>query len=187
LADTRILHKKGSHGERIVALNHLEFRVWVQYVLSADDFGVMRASVSVLRADNPCLEREPAKAIERALGRVIELGLIQRFTHQGEPYLWQRDWQDFQGVRYPRETVLPMPPPAEVAKGTDKTRKLFAVRANTERGDCCVISEMTPQESGKVSEVSPTPAGAGARETQTQTLRQRPSPSGGMLAIPSPV
>lgn len=177
MADTRILHKKGSHGERIVALNHLEFRVWVQYVLSADDFGVMRASVSVLRADNPCLEREPIKAIERALGRVIELGLIQRFKHQGEPYLWQRDWQDFQGVRYPRETVLPMPPQSDIAKATAKTQKLFGIRADRERGDFCDVCETVRSDSGVIPETSPIPAGAGARETLT--LTPTPSPGSG--------
>lgn len=159
MADARLLHKKGSHGQRVIALDHLEFRVWVQYVLSADDFGVMRESTSVLRADNPRLEREPIKRLEKAMARVVESGLINTFTHQDNTYWWQTDWQDFQGIRYPRESVNPQPSPEVLKSATEKTRKLFAMRAEPLRKDF-----------GNASEASPHPAGAGGRETLTLTL-----------------
>src|SRR6188768_3484339 len=95
----RLLHKRGSNGERVVGLGHLEHRVWVQYVLSADDYGVMRASVSVLRADNRKLEQEPTRRLEKAMAAVVDSSLVQTFTHQGVVYWWQADWQDFQMVQ----------------------------------------------------------------------------------------
>lgn len=167
MADGRILHKKGSHGERIIALDHLDFRVWVQYVLSADDYGVMRASASVLMADNPRLEREPVRRLERAMAAIVTSGLVQTFTHQGVTFWWQDDWQDFQGIRHPRGTVNPAPSQEAIQTATKKTRELFAQRPVIDREDF-----------GKVSEKVQTPARAGGRETLTLTLTPTPQGSG---------
>lgn len=162
MADARIFHKKGSHGERIIGLDHLAFRVWHQYVLSADDYGVMRESASVLRADNPKLESEPFRRVERALSDVVASELVHRFTHQGVSYLWQLDWQDFQQIRYPRDTVLPSPSPEELANATVLTQKLFALRVKPSR-----------ERLRNVSETDPIPVRGGGRQTLTQT--QTPS------------
>jgi len=170
VADTRLLHKRGSHGERIISLSDLTFRVWIQYVLSADDFGVMRASASVLRADNPRLEREPLKRINKAMAEIVLARLVEEFVHQGVRYWWQLDWNDFQKIRYPRETVNPFPSEEEVKRATEKTRELFRIRADSFRSDFRNISEMTPQ-----------PARARGREALTPT--QTPTPSGSMRLI----
>lgn len=159
MADARLIHKKGSHGERIKALSHLEFRVWTQFLLSADDFGVMRASISVLQADNPRLEMEPTRKLKAAMSVVARSGLVQTFTHQGVSFWWQPDWQDFQQIRYPRESVNPLPPVESLALASVRTLKLFEIRAGQTQEDC-----------GKVSETSPHPARAGGRETLTLTL-----------------
>lgn len=163
MADARLLHKKGSHGERIVSLDHLQFRVWVQYVLSADDYGVMRASASVLRADNPRLEREPFKRVVAAMVALEHVGLVQVFEHQGVKFWWQADWQDFQQVRYPRDTVNPSPSADDIATATTRTQHLFGLR-----------SKSTQKDSGNVAEMPQTPARAGGRETLTQTLTPTP-------------
>lgn len=171
MADGRILHRRGSFGDRIVRLDHLPFRVWCQYVLSADDYGVMRASASVVRADNPRLEQEPLRAIVRAMVTIEQSGLVQTFAHQSVTYWWQTDWQDFQGIRYPRDSVNPKPAPEVIATATPKTQRLFAVR-----------SVSTPQDFGNGSEIDPHPAGAGGRQTlpltQTPTLTPTPSEDG---------
>ncbi len=168
MADTRVLHKRGSHGERIKALSHLEFRVWVQYVLSADDFGVMRASASVVRADNPTLEREPLRKIDAALSAIRASGLTSDFTDQGERYYWQLNWQDYQDVRHPRKTPLPRPSAEVLLNASEATQGLFRKHPRS-----------LPQDSGKVSESLPSLAGAGGRETHTQT--QTLDPGSGSL------
>lgn len=170
MADARLLHKRGSHGDRIVALSHLEHRVWVQYVLSADDYGVMRASASVLRADNPRLEREPMRVIEAAMKQIVASTLVSVFTHQSGTFWWQLDWQDFQQVRYPRDTSMPAPSPELLLTATLATQELFALRARPARQRFRKVSETSPEDSGKVSETSPEPARAGGRETLTPTL-----------------
>ena len=168
MADARLLHKRGIHGERIIALDHLEFRVWVQYVLSADDYGVMRASATVLRADNVRLEREPIRRIHEAMRQLEQHDLVQVFEHQGVKFWWQCDWQDFQGIRYPRETVNPAPPELTLlGSATEKTRALFGLRGKASR-----------ERLRNVSVTSPIPARAGGRETQTLTLTANTSGSG---------
>jgi hypothetical protein len=39
----RLRSPRGGHGRRTTSLSDFEFRVWDQYQLSADDFGVMRS------------------------------------------------------------------------------------------------------------------------------------------------
>lgn len=123
----RLFHKRGSNGERIVALDDKSFRVWHQYVLSADDYGVMRASAAVLMADNRRLEKWGLKRVEAEMAAVLASTLVAAFDHQGARYWWQLDWQDFQGVDYPKDTILPAPPPDVLAKATPATQMLFSV------------------------------------------------------------
>lgn len=174
MGDARLIHKRGSHGDRIVALSHLDHRVWVQYVLSADDYGVMRASASVLRADNPRLEQEPMRVIEASMRRIVESTLVATFTHQAVLFWWQMDWQDFQQIRYPRDTVMPAPSPDLLAQATPATQDLFALRAKPSRHRSRKVSgtvpETFPEYSGNIPEMSPLPARAGGRETLTPTL-----------------
>jgi hypothetical protein len=163
MADSRIFHRAAGDSERVAALSDLEYRVWTQYLLSADDFGVMPASAFVLQADNRALRQRPTKVVQKALEAVIASGLVLAFVHQGERYIWQPDWQDRQGIRYPRSSVRPLP--SDLRAATVKTRKLFGE-----------VSEISPQDSGEVSESSPHPVYAGGRETLTQTPTQTLTP-----------
>jgi hypothetical protein len=162
MSDARVIHKKAGGGDRACALDHFEHRVWVQYILSADDYGVMRASESMVRADNRRLEAERPQKVQRALERVLSVGLVMAFINQGVRFFWQRDWQDFQGIRYPRMTVNPAPPTQELLTATRVTLKLFGDRAD-------VIAR---QDYHQIVARLRSLAGAGGRETLplTQTL-----------------
>jgi len=164
MADSRILHRSAGGSEKIARLSDLEFRVWTQYVLSADDFGIMAASAFVLQADNRGLRQRQTKQIQKALEAVIAAGLIIAFVHQGERYVWQPDWQDWQGIRYPRASVSPLPSDLSVA--TPKTRELFGKHTAS-----------SPQDFGEVSETLRSYAGAGMRETLTPTPTPTPAPT----------
>jgi hypothetical protein len=125
----RLIHPRLGHSQKVTLLTDLEYRVWTQYMLSADDFGVMRASAVTLQADNDALQVRPSKVVQRALEHIVEVHLIEPFSHQGQPYVFQRDWQRWQKVEWPRGTNHPKPAPDQLATLTNAdeitTRELF--------------------------------------------------------------
>ncbi len=125
MPDDRFFHKRACHSERVNLLTDLEFRVWWQYVMSADDFGVMRASAVTLQADNDHLGNRPAKVLVRCIDALVTADLIREFEHQKRRYVYQHDWQTYQKVSYPRATNHPMPPTDLLAKCDEPTQKLF--------------------------------------------------------------
>jgi hypothetical protein len=127
MPDDRFLHRKAGHSERVNLLTDLEYRVWTQYILSADDFGVMRCSAVTIQADNDHLSYRPAKSIDRALEALIKSDLVREFTHQKRRYVYQHDWQKFQKVAYPRTTDNPKPPADALAQCDDATQRLMSV------------------------------------------------------------
>lgn len=143
----RFFHPRAGSSRKVSDLSDFEFRVWWTYVLAADDYGVMPRSAIVLQAANKSLQKRPTKVVEKALETVIACGLLVPFTHQGDWFVCQLDWQDFQKVRYPRDTHQPVPPPEVIEKCSRSTAELFR------------------QRSGNSSETFPSLPGAGAHET----------------------
>lgn len=121
----RLFHPRLGHSKKVSSLSHLGARVWTQYILSSDDFGVMVFSALRVQADNMALAKEPQDVVNLALSQIVSAGLVGAFEHQGVQYLFQRDWQDFQKVEYPRVTFLPKPPADLLKTCTPKTRGLF--------------------------------------------------------------
>lgn len=124
MPDDRMFHKRLGHSEKVTSLSDLEFRVWTQYVLSADDFGVMWYSPLVLQAENTSLSRKPSRVVQGGLATIVRIGLARLFDHQGKSYVYQHDWQDFQHVRYPKRTVHPRVPDPELLGCTRPTQWL---------------------------------------------------------------
>jgi hypothetical protein len=151
MPDDRFLHRKAGHSEKVNLLTDLEYRVWTQYILSADDFGVMRCSAVTVQADNDHLSYRPAKTIERSLDALVTSGLVREFTHQKRRYLYQHDWQRFQKVAYPRATNNPKPTAMEINACDEPTRRLFemhpggAGRTRKERSEN--VPETDPEHS----------------------------------------
>lgn len=122
----RLRSPRGGHGRRTTSLSDFEFRVWDQYQLSADDFGVMRLSAITVQADNDNLADRPSADVQAALERLVAVDLVASFEHQGRLYACQLDWQTFQKVEYPRLSVLPKPTEDVLARCDAATRRLFA-------------------------------------------------------------
>jgi predicted transcriptional regulator len=142
----RLLHPRLGHSDKVNQLSDLEFRVWVTYELTADDYGVMRKSAVTVQAAHESLNKRKATVIQSALNRLVEIGLLHVFDHQGRQYVYQRDWQNFQRVKHPRDTMQPAPPSEELEKCTHATRKLFEQHPANR-------SEGFPQDFGNISEM----------------------------------
>lgn len=123
----RFLHPRLGHSEKAASLTDLEYRVWTQYILSSDDFGVMRAEAVKLQADNDALMARKPAIVQRAFDRVIGVGLLRTFIHQGRRFVYQHNWQEYQKVEYPRDTQNPKPPDDALAACDESTRELFGL------------------------------------------------------------
>lgn len=157
----RFLHPRAGHSTKVTLLTDLEYRVWTQYLLSADDFGVMRALPIAFQNDNDHLANRPQKVLQRCIDVLVKSGLAWAFEHQGKPFLYQPDWQKWQKVEYPRATNNPIP--EDLSACEDSTRALFAKHPGGLRKDRR-RSEDVPNVSQAFPEGEPTTR-AGARET----------------------
>ncbi len=114
----RVLHARLGHSAKVSMLSDLAFRVWTTYVLAADDFGVMRADAVSFQAAHDALRERAAEDVAASIERLVEVGLVSAFEHEGARFLYQADWQDFQRVRFPGRTVHPLPAEAMVSART---------------------------------------------------------------------
>jgi len=109
----------------VIGLSDLEYRVWTQYLLSADDFGVCPNDIDLFRADNPRLKQLPIRRLTDSVRRLVDINLAQQFDHQGQAYLYQWDWQDWQRIKHPRASTNPCPTADILEKCSPKTAELF--------------------------------------------------------------
>lgn len=123
MPDDRLFHKRLGHSEKVTSLSDFEVLVWWAYIMSADDFGVMRQTAHTIQADSDRMATKPAALIQKALVRLVKIGLTRTFEHQARVYCYQHDWQDWQRIDYPRTTVNPAP---QTVGLSEATVKLFA-------------------------------------------------------------
>lgn len=151
----RLFHPKLGHSRKIALLTDGEFRVWAQYILSSDDFGVMRFSAVTLQADNDALNARPQRIVQRAFARLVAVGLLHDFEHQGRAYVYQHDWQDWQKIEYPRATIEPVPTETALGTCTEITRELFGKHPGGVRLKKPKASESNTEGVPKVSQMYP--------------------------------
>lgn len=181
----RFLHPRLGHSAKVSSLTHLEARVWTQYILSADDFGVMRYSGLVVQEANDALAREALNDIDTALDKLVDVGLLRAFEHQHSRYVVQHDWQDFQKIEYPRLTFQPKPTPAVIGTCTPKTKKLFAKHPGGTKKQRHFSSQTFPESSPKssqsIAEGFPTSRARDARAKRLTANGQRLTADGKRL------
>jgi hypothetical protein len=125
MPDDRLLHPRQGRSVKVSRLSDFEYRVWVQYLLSADDFGVLPASPSIFRGANLALAKHPERDVETAISTIVESDLVLGFEHQGESFVCDPHWQDFQKIRYPRRSIYPVPSVDAVRRFSGETAALF--------------------------------------------------------------
>ncbi len=126
----RVLNARLGHSTKVSRLSDLAFRVWTTYVLGADDFGVMRADGVAFQAAHDALRERAAEAVAASIERLVEVGLVSAFEHEGVRFLYQADWQDCQRVRFPGRTPHPLPAEAMVS---DRTLHLWSAHPGGSR------------------------------------------------------
>ena len=122
---TRAVSHTFGQSDKLSILNDLEFRCWIQCLLSADDFGVLPLSSALLRDDNLALATCPAPVIDRALQVLVQLELLLKFEHQGDAFIVNPLWQDVQGIPLPRPTAYPAPPLDVLPRLSRSTKRFF--------------------------------------------------------------
>ena len=150
-----MLHRRGGHSEKVTGLSDFEFRVWTAYLLAADDFGIMRANAVTLQAADDSLAGRPATKVKHGLDRLVEAELVRTFEHQGQGYVYQHNWQEWQKVKFPRKTLNPCPPTPALAECCPLTRALFGEWFPGGKKPDRKESANTPQSFSDNSEKSP--------------------------------
>jgi len=125
MPEDRFIHPRLGHSQKVTSLTDFEFRVWCQYLLTADDYGVLPYSAAVIRGANLAIAARPDGAVMEALDVLLAIGLVLPFEHQGQRFLCDPVWQDFQKVRYPKRTYYPAPAAELFPKLSRDTARLF--------------------------------------------------------------
>lgn len=125
MPDDRLFHPRLGLSAKVASLSYLERTVWFAMILVADSFGVLPNLAAHVQGGDLKLSQESPDTIRHAMDRVLEVGLFVAFEHQGYSFCCDPRWQDFQKVRYPRQTFLPAPPPALFARCSRATQVLF--------------------------------------------------------------
>lgn len=118
-------------------LNDFEFRLWINLIVSADDFGRYYAEPGMLK--NLLFPRRNVseRAVASALAKLEELGAICTYTDdRGDKYLVLLSWYAYQSKRA-KESKYPEPPESICtqmhAKCTQKNSKRTQTRADGEQ------------------------------------------------------
>lgn len=176
MPDERFIHPAEGESEKVAQLTDFEYRVWQAFKLAANDVGVMLDSTLAVQAGNRYLRnlQDKSKAVRKALDRMLQLELLIQFKHQGQHYVCSPVWQDWQQVKYPRQTHLPLPDDGTRARCSDVTRALFLVleRLRSERREKLKKVSEQPEKISKHSEM-PSENSAGEREVLEPRGRDR--------------
>lgn len=124
MPDDRFIHPRLRMSQKVSALSDFEYRIWTDYILAADNFGVMPDLPALHRA-NLAIAARPEHEIRAAMDNIIKSGLVLTFEHQGQRFICDPMWQNFQHVRYPKSTFYPVPVPEIFREFSAETQTLF--------------------------------------------------------------
>lgn len=121
-----MLHPRAGHSDKVSGVSDFEYRVWTQYMLSADDFGLMPCEAICLQADNRALAKKAVKVVQKALERLIAVELLKPYQDaQGRRYVCDPVWQKYQHIEYPKQSINPPPSADVLATLHHLTQELF--------------------------------------------------------------
>lgn len=96
---------------RHARLSYRQRVLWFGLILAVDDQGRMRGSPALVRASVFPYEDLPLKEVENDLQQLEQMGFIQRYSVEEEPYLQVNGWHQMQShAMWLGLSDLPAPP-----------------------------------------------------------------------------
>lgn len=106
----RILKDSVKRSNQIDQLSWFEEVVYYRLILTADDYGCVDGRIVVLKNDLfPTKEKVSKAAVNNAIRKLAEVGLIVKYEVDGLPYLYFPTWEKHQRVRN-KHRKYPQPP-----------------------------------------------------------------------------
>lgn len=97
----RILKESICTSDSIDGLSWFEEVVFYRLIVHCDDFGRFDGRPSIIKNSLFPLkdEKMKVKSVERAIDRLVEIGLVSRYTANGKQYIFIPTWDDHQSRR----------------------------------------------------------------------------------------
>lgn len=178
----RIIKDSIGTSEKIASLSDFEFRLWVNLITLADDFGRGDARPAIIKGRAfPLRERIATKDIDDALHALAAKGCVSLYTVGGKPYFWFPNWGEHQRIR-DCKPKYPGPEEAENAAGSDAPPK-SAASCGEVRPESNPIQPEPESESIPNPTTNPTCAGARAASSAVAEYLNRVNPSASQRSL----
>lgn len=118
---TRILKDSIKRSDQVDKLSWFEEVVYYRLILTADDYGCADGRAVVLKSDLfPTKEKLTPATVNKAIGKLVEVGLIIKYEVNGMPYLYFPTWEKHQRVRN-KHRKYPQPPDGNLSANCCQT------------------------------------------------------------------
>lgn len=95
----RIIKESICRSEEIDSLSWFEEVLFYRLIVTCDDFGRYDGRTKIIKGSCFPLKDIAEKDINKAIGKLVSVGLVQAYEVQGRPYLQLITWADHQRIR----------------------------------------------------------------------------------------
>lgn len=165
----RIIKESIKHSDQIDALSWFEEVLFYRLIVTVDDYGCYDGRVVLLKNELfPTKEDIKKTDIEKALAKMENLGLIQRYSVEGHPYIYMRTWGKHQRVR---DSIRKYPEPPEISDSANLRQVAASCGELPQDAEDCGLN---PIQSNKESNPNPNPMRAAARDEVEESALSEP-------------
>ena len=95
----RIIKESICRSEEIDSLSWFEEVLFYRLIVTCDDFGRYDGRTKIIKGSCFPLKDIAEKDINKAIGKLVSVGLVQAYEVQGRPYLQLVTWADHQRMQ----------------------------------------------------------------------------------------
>lgn len=148
---SRILKESVKYSDQIDQLTWFEEVVFYRLIISADDYGCLDGRPVLLRNELfPTRENITRKAVEEAILKLVNVGLLRSYKVSDKPYLFFPTWAKHQRIRN-KHRKFPAPPEEADTEDRDGESTQSGNDQQVIDGhlsaDCCQLTSNCPSES----------------------------------------